>query len=432
MGPARENDVKRILLVSAAAWAACLSNESNAQDVQPTSLAELLRHADQHAPSLRIARAELGRVRADEGAAAPLLPRNPVLRAAVGPRLGEEGSDFDVQVGLQQALEIGGERGHRRRVARRARERLDAELEAVRWELHRRVRASFRLATVAHARSNVATRLEEFQQRLAEVAEARVSAGDASPLVSSLAGVEVVQARQSVLDAEQALRSLEFRLAELAGWDGAVSLRQAPLDAPRALASVSRLLALAREHQPALAALAAAVREAEARRALAGRDGWPEPSLGVRFVREGAPDDGGREWLVLGTLTMALPLWQRNQEAVGRTEGNLDVARAQHDAVTATLEVRVRRLASEVSTAAARVHAYTSEVIPRFRQHLAQLQRAFELGEIDFLRLSLAREQILSAQLDALDAHATYYTAVADLEALLGAEAWASNGEVTP
>ena len=389
-------------------------------------LEELLEHAEGHAPAMRVARARLSLIRADVGAADPILPANPQLSVTAGPRFGQdEGQDFDLQAGLQQRIEIAGERGLRRAVARRARVRRETELAAVRWETHRQIHATYHLAIVSRRRAAIADQVLAFQQRLAEVAARRVEAGDTSPLVARLADIEVVQSQQDLLARQQEVRSQELRLAELAGWtEPGLRVQADTLHVPNALPSLERLLALAREHQPQLAVRRAAVEEALARRDAASRDGFPEPTLGVRFVREGAPTDGTPEWLLLGTVTLPIPLWQRNQAAVGEAEGRLEVTRAEHEALEVTIETRVRRLASEVLTAATRVRSYASDVLPQFEENLALLRRAFELGEIDFLGLSAARERLLTAQVDAMNAHASYFATLANLEAFLGAHPW--------
>ncbi|MEO0322739.1 MAG: TolC family protein, partial [Myxococcota bacterium] len=265
----------------------------------------------------------------------------------------------------------------------------------------------------------------EFQERMLAVAQRRVASGDASPRIEQMAGVEVSQALQMRIAARGHYRVLRVRLAEIAGWS--TSSLPAPageLGAPQALPALQRLVEIAREHQPRLAALQAAVAESRARVGLARRDAWPEPTVGVGFAREGAPN-GTPERIVTGRLILPLPLWERNQAGIGREEGRLDVAEAERDAAELALPARVARLAALVSTSAEQVQVYQADVLPRFEQMMELLARAFELGEIDLMRLSVARERLLTARLTALDVQASYYRALAALEALMGAHPWA-------
>ncbi|GAB5546585.1 MAG: TolC family protein [Sandaracinaceae bacterium] len=390
------------------------------------SLEALLRHAETRAPAMVVARSRLGLVREEEGAAESPFPANPRAMVAAGPRFDDSGAaDVDVTVQLWQPIEIAGEQGERQRVTRARRERLSSELEAVRWDVHRQLHATFHLALLAREQVEVSQLVVEFQERMLDVARRRVASGDASPLIEPIAQVEVAQARQMQIAARGRYRVLQVRLAEIAGWS--TSTPPAPagqLGAPRALPALERLVEIAREHQPRLAALRAAVGESRARVSLAHRDAWPEPTLGVGFAREGAPN-GTPDWIVTGRLMLPLPFWQRNQAGIGREEGRLDVAEAQRDAAELVLPARVARLAVEVSTSAEQVQVYQEDVLPRFEQNLELLARAFELGEIDLMRLSLARERLLSARLAALDVQAAYYRALAELEAFMGAHPWA-------
>ncbi len=405
------------------AYAAAQERDESATGV---SLEELLRHAETRAPSMVVARSRLGLAREEEGAAESPFPANPRAMVAAGPRLDDSGrADVDVTLQLWQPIEIAGEQGERQRVARARRGRLSSELEAVRWDVHRQLHATFHLALLARDQVEVSQLVVEFQERMLDVARRRVASGDASPLIEQMAGVEVAQARQMRIAAAGRYRVLRVRLAEIAGW----SMSTPPVPAgdlgmPRALPALERLVEIAREHQPRLAALRAAVGESRARISLAHREAWPEPTLGVGFAREGAPN-GTPEWIVTGRLILPLPIWQRNQSGIGREEGRLGVAEAERDAAQLVLPARLARLAIEVSTAAEQVQVYQADVLPRFEQNMELLARAFELGEIDLMRLSIARERLLGARLAALDVQAVYYRALAELEAFMGAHPWA-------
>jgi outer membrane protein TolC len=58
--------------------------------------------------------------------------------------------------------------------------------------------------------------------------------------------------------------------------------------------------------------------------------------------------------------------------------------------------------------------------VPHFEENLRLLARSFELGEIDLLALSAARERFLQIQADALGAQRDYFVALSALERTLG------------
>jgi outer membrane protein TolC len=66
------------------------------------------------------------------------------------------------------------------------------------------------------------------------------------------------------------------------------------------------------------------------------------------------------------------------------------------------------------------MQAYREEIVPHFAENLRLLARSFELGEIDLLALSAARERFLQIQADALHAQREYYIALSALERAIG------------
>lgn len=391
---------------------------------QPVSLGEALAYADRHAPGVQVARHRLGLGHAAMRAAEPLLPANPQVEVAVGPRFRPGERAADIEVSLQQTIDIAGERGLRMEAARRMQRRLHAELAQVRWQAHCAVHTAFHEALIARERARAAERLLGFQERLLEIAQRRLQAGDTSPLPVRLAEGETAQARVAHIEAQQAHEAARLRLAEAMGWPAAHPPEPAgTLDPPRPAPSPEELAALARHHQPALHALRAESAEAGARLDLAERATWPRPTVGIGVAREGMGADDS-ETVVMGSVGIPLPLWQRNQGARGEARAALAVAQAQAQAFEQQLDTRLARAAGAVDAAARRVAVYGQEILPTFEDNLRMLQRAYELGEIDILQVSVARERFLRIQRDALDAYADYFAAVAELEAVVGADVW--------
>lgn len=393
---------------------------------EPVSLERLLRHAERRAPALAVAAAEVELADEEHGAAQPLLPRNPTLLAGAGPRLGDNGAtDANVLINFLVPLEIAGERPLRFELARAARTTRERRLDRARWRIHQDIHAGYRRALAERRNAELAQRLAEFSARLADVATRRVAAGDASPLTQRLAEADAAQARQQAIAALQAYREACLTLAEVAGWTAERPPEpRGELQSPRRAPPLAALLERARENSPALAQLEAAVTEAEARQELADREAWPEPSIGARYVFEGAPGGGTPEHVVMGLVQLPFPFSQLNQAARARTAAGVDVAAARRDALARMLSVRLERRRSAVDAAAERVDAFGEDILPRFEENLAMLQRAFELGEIDVLRLSVAVERFLEVQQQALGAYTDYFAAVAALEAEVGAEIW--------
>ena len=389
------------------------------------TLHQIFAYADRHSPMLAVARSRRARAQAVETAASPLLPSNPELHGGVGMRRTDVGGGVDFEVGLTQEIEIAGERGARLGAAERFAELTRAEIEQARWLLHCDVHATFHRALLERERTTLARAVVSFQEEVLRVVEQQIAAGETAPLVLRLAQAEVAQARQMVVLSEQGYLGARLELGRLAGWPAATPPTPiGVLDEPRDPPGIAELLAHARQHLPTLIALAAAVREAQAREEAAGREGWPRPSLGVAFQREGNPGPDGNVDIITGTLSLPIPSFQTNQGARAHAAADASIAQAELDAAQAMLESSIAQAHSEVRSAAERVRAYGAEILPRFDENLTLLRRSFELGEIDILALSVGRERFLRIQSDALSAQLDYFVALSNLERLIGIELW--------
>jgi len=398
----------------------------------PVSLEALLAHAERRAPALAVAEAEVDLAEADFGVAEPLLPNNATLQAGLGPRLASNtnAADLNVHVQLFQRFEIAGQRPLRFDVARAARETRERGLEGSRWQVHQQINAGYRGALAARRRAELTRWLAVFAAQLVEIARRRAEAGDVAPLIQRVAEADAAQAEQHAVAAFQTYRDACLSLAEIAGWPVASPPEPiGDLPAPRRPPTLAALTELARGHNPELLIRRAAVEEAELRVDLAHRDAWPDPQLGVRYGYEGAPGGGIPEHVIMGMLRIEVPSFDLNQATVARSSAERRVAEARRDALSSMIEVRLERLRTAVDAAAQRVQSYGSDVLPRFEETLTMLRRAFELGEIDLLGVSMALERFLSVQQQALGAHVDYFAALAALEAQVGEEIWGDEGE---
>lgn len=389
------------------------------------SLGGILVYADRHSPVLSVARSTRSRAEAARIAASPLLPGNPELTVAAGPRMGSEGNGLDIQASLMQPIQIAGERGLRLDVAARMRELTDAEIEQIRWFVHCDVHAAFHRALVEQRRLRLAERVVVFQQEVLRFAERQIAAGEVAPLTLRLAQAEVAQAQQVLVGAEQAFFSSRIRLAQLSGWPASKPpMPEGDVDEPREPDADAKLVAVARGRLPSLRAAAARIQEARARATLADREAWPKPSVGVQYNREGNPTSEGAYDIVMGVVSVPITSFQRNQGERAQARADVTMAEAELDAAGRLLEGQIAEARSEVVAAAKRTRAYGTEVLPRFEENLTLLKRAFELGEIDILALSTGRERFLRIQSDALAAQLDYFFALAGLERVVGVDLW--------
>jgi cobalt-zinc-cadmium efflux system outer membrane protein len=388
------------------------------------TLDQLLSYADEHAPALAVARGTQATAEAARTGAAVWLPTNPEFTATAGPRADGGGGGVDVELGIRQQLQVAGERDARLALADRGVDVNDEGIEAARWLVHCNVHASFQTALVERERARLAARVVEFQRDILRIVERRIAAGEAAPLSLRLAQAEVAQAQQDLVVARQAALAARLKLSVLSGWSieqppdprGEVVVQAEPLP-------LFRLRALAAGHQPRLRVATARVREAEARVVLAAREAIPRPSLGLEYRREGDPTRTRDDDIVVGSVSVPLPVFQSGQGERARAAADVTFARAERDALQQLTDGDIAQARVDVAAAAARTRAYGDEILPRFKENLALLGRSFSLGEIDLLALATGRERFLRMQRDALDARRDYVVAVAALERAVGVAA---------
>jgi len=385
------------------------------------TLPELLAIAHAHSPLLALDQAYPARARAASARAGASLPENPELGLAIGPRISGAETGVDFEVSLSQRFAIGGERAARRRAGDALVVRLDAEAVARQWDLHTAVHGAFHRALAAEARLDLARDVLAFQEEVGAITAKQRRAGEVAALAQRVADAEVAGKRQAVAAAEQQAVAARLELAQLVGWpDPEPPWPAGTLDDLRPAPALADVLARARERQPRFAVLEAAVAEARAEAGVARKTGTPEPVVGISYSHESQPGGGAGAHIVSGFVTLPLPLVRLDEPAVGAARAEVAVREAELAEAEQRLGYAVRRAHADVVAARARLASYGSDVLPRFRENLELLKRAFQLGEIDLLALSSARERFLAIQESGLGARADYYDALAELESASG------------
>jgi cobalt-zinc-cadmium efflux system outer membrane protein len=347
------------------------------------------------------------------------------VEVGVGPRFDKAGvAGVDFTLSLEQSVEMAGQRSAREQAASWLGKRLDSELNLAAWQLRRELTQAYRSALVERERLTVARSLVNFARDMQRVAERRFHAGELSVIDLRIATSDVAQARQALIAAELALRTACLRLCELSGWPlGDPPAPAETLPAPAPVPELAQLMAATKGRHPELSARRIGVAEAQARTRVAEREAWASPVLGVSLSREAhrtGERSEGPNYIVLGTLGLALPFWQQNQMERGRAHADAAVARAETSAEESRLQVRVARAHAQLSAAVERVRLFGAEVAPALEDSLELLRRGMEAGEIPLLTVAVARERFLQSQRSALDAYADYFTALAEFEYVAG------------
>ena len=358
------------------------------------TLARALALAHENNQVAAAARMRIGEAEGTLTAASVLLNQNPRLSVEAGPRTsGASGSSVDVGVGLQQRLEIAGQRSRRRAAARAQLAATQASAEDVQRVVDMAVAQSFYAALAAERRFALFEESEGLATQLRDIALRRVEAGEGVPLEVATARIRLAEAQRRRIMARVESETELVRLATLLGAGHARGLTlQGDLPESQAAPSAAQLVADAVARRPDLAAAGRRVDAAEANRRLANAEAWPDITVRVALSRE------GDENIIVAGLQVPLPFFQRNQGQRQRSRAALERRRAEAEALRLEVQSEVSRALLAYEQARHALELYDAEVLQAQAESLSLLQRSFESGEIGIADVIVMQRELLEGR----------------------------------
>jgi len=353
------------------------------------------------------------------GGAKLLFQLNPELTAAAGPRRTGSEESTDLELEVTQRLELFGQRGARIEAAVAEREAAAARLAARRVEVCAAVRGAHARALAAERLLAVARDDLTVTRDAVRAAERRAELGGASRLEVNAARGEVGRAARAVSVATVELASARSELRLLLAMDPAAELTLGgalPEVTQLHLQPVDALAGEARQGRADVVAARRAVASAEAERRLSGREALPSPVVGARYAREERAD------ILLGTLSLDLPLFNRNQAGRGVASARADQAAAELAGVIRRADQDVRLAAERLAAAMEAAHAFEGEVVAGAEENLTLSTRAYEAGKIGLAELLLMRRSAMEARREHVEALSELAEAEAELARAVGSE----------
>jgi len=383
------------------------------------TLAEALARAEAASPLLRRARADRQAVAAREVGAALLLPSNPVVSGAAGPRRDPSGNGLEYLLHAEQTLEIGGQRSARRAVVSRALRTAELREQVARAETVARVHAAYVGAQLARARVETEGAREALVAKLLDAVQNRVQGGASSDVDLELARLERGIARRARADAALAATDALARLRLLVGLPAArpVTLDAAVLAPTSRAADLQALIARAESHRAELAVIGSSQEEIDADIVRLRREAIPSPTLFVDLER----DLPGQVYLGAG-LAVPIPVWRRQQ-------GELAVARAERSRLDEELALAGREVALEVERAFNAESAQRQmaelldrEVLPSAERVVTLMTEGWRAGKFDLFRLLQTSRDASEARRLYLETLGLLWDATINLDRAVGAE----------
>lgn len=314
-------------------------------------------------------------------------------------------------------------RGRRLAAARAASDRSVARLVQVGLDLVRDVRLAYADLGLARRRLALMTEAADLRDRVAELAAARVRAGEAAPLDSVTSRTDAIRARQDAARLVHDANIAEERLRALLG----AGADRAPIalatDAPSDVAGgdnawadddVDRLVARALDDRADARAAGLAVAAAHDRARLARSEIFIFSGIVDYNQRGGDGAEAGPG------IKLAIPLFNQNQGGIARADGELERARRQLDTLRDRIILDVREAHTRVAQARQDLLAWRGQIGPALREAVDLSERAYRAGETPLVQVLDASRQLLDGQIREAQTEADLRRARADLERGVG------------
>jgi cobalt-zinc-cadmium efflux system outer membrane protein len=423
----------RLTVVSLGIGLVLLSHPATAQEVTTRSrlseevlptpgsallLKAALALARQNNKLVQAAQLRIAEARGDLTGASLRLVNNPEFTGGAGPRVGPNTAtrgrfSTDLELGVEQRFEMGGQRAHRVERARAGVEAATASASDIRRVVGLAVARTFYGTHVAERRSALLEENARLARELHGIAVRRLDAGEGTALKVHTARIRLAEVERRTLAARVAFDRATVRLAELLGVPPDTRLRLGGgLPTGDTAPPADLLVMRALRARPDLAAAGQQVRLAQASIGLADAEARPDIAVGAFYGRE----EGAN--IVTTTFRLPIPLFNKNQGARERARATKQRGAAEQEAVRLSIESEVRQARLEYEHARQALNLYTAEVVDAQQESADLLRRAFEAGEVSLQDVIVVQRELLDGREGFLEA--TLAVALARAQLLAG------------
>jgi cobalt-zinc-cadmium efflux system outer membrane protein len=307
-------------------------------------------------------------------------------------------------------------RKHRVEIAERDFQRIANEIVQNGLNVARDARVAYADLQFAVERHSVAERAVEIRCEIAELAEKRLSAGDIGELEVITARVDANRTRVEAVGLERAVEVAEARLRNVLG----VAMLDTPLvpvieEPPTTFAlDAEALVSESLMIRPDALAADIAVQAAEQRVVLARKS----------FLRIDAAVDGNNGGSgpsnVGPGVRLEIPVFNRNQGLVLRSEWSVDQAIHNYHSVQNRVATEVRTSIGGVRQAKASLMLLRQEVLPDLKNSIQLAETAYRDGAETYFWVLQSTTQYLDSRIRELELLADLRRALAELDCAVG------------
>jgi outer membrane protein, heavy metal efflux system len=327
------------------------------------------------------------------------------------------------EIRLMQMIPIAGKLGLAAQVERARTAAAGARADDVRWEERARAAMAFYELYETDQAIAVARETQRLLRDLVSTTSTMYAVGEGRQPDVLRAQVELARMTEDVvrMEAMRAGAASQLNAVLDRPADSAVPSPALP-SFPAELPSRDSLERLALAHRPMLKAGREDVHAAEAAEHLAGREIWPDLTVGVQYGWR--PMESGTDHMVSLMLGFRVPIWAGSRQLAMRQETRAmrDMAAADLAAMAATTRGRVGELDAEVHRDRTLLQLYRTTVLPQAGATVGSALSAYRVGSVDFMTLLDARMSESRYRQEIARLEADLGRAIAELEMLVGQE----------
>ncbi len=357
-----------------------------------------LQYGLKHSPQLKVWKTRLARASAILKGAR-IFPNNPELGVEGGVRIPPAGDNASPSpqggVELSLAFPIGGRWGRKIRWAKAQLLRIKSEWNAALFRYKLRFHQTWNSASAAALLWHKQREVTEFFLRLEKLTEKRFKHGAATKLDLKLIRASRQQSQLATAQSSLRLQQINTELKILAGLppeQKKLPWKIGPLPALPPPPDLNQLFQKQREAHPTLMAAKAAIEQARAALSLAHSEAVPDLTLALRYSYE------EREHVVMGALSIPLPLFWRNQGEIGAKKAELQRAKLLYSQLQYRLREQLKRDFSAYKTSLQMVKILKQR-IQTVRQLAEMSEKGLAQGTFSIFQVVTAHQRILQNRL---------------------------------
>lgn len=350
---------------------------------------------------------------------AGLMP-NPKLEVEVeevagpGPRSGFDGAETTIL--LSQLIELGEKRRKRTELASLEKKLTGWDWEAKRLDVFTEVTKAFVAVLTAQQERELTEDLVRLSREVLDTVRQRVQAGKDSPVEETKAQVALARAEIEFEKANKRLESARKQLsATWAGKSPVFEKAAGDLDSIVPIAPFDDLVSLL-DQNPDMARWALELEQRKGALELAKANSIQDVRLGGGMQRFNKTDDNA---VVFG-VAIPIPLFDRNQGNVLEAGHQLAKAKAQRRAVEAHMYAALAEDYARLSSAFTEATDLGNKVLEGAQSAFDATSEGYRQGKLNFLDVLDAQRTLFEARAQYINALASYQTAKADVERLIG------------